>query len=75
MNYLCRHCNANLDGGDIFEQLRKEPEYAHYTFNELIIASLDYGWTMYNRKHFTREFVVKGLTICPECDGIDPLFR
>ena len=80
MDYLCRHCNANLDGGDIFEQLSKEPEYAHYTFSELVIAALDYGWTVNLRKHFTHELLMKYINgsqavICPMCEGVDPLMK
>jgi len=48
----CPTCNANLDGGDIFERLKANPEYANYSFSALIDASMSYGWSPLNKKRF-----------------------
>lgn len=75
MEYICQHCRANLDDGDIFEFFLSE--YVNYA-KARETARL-YGWTETNKKHFTREIIVQSnnndlqYTICPNCNQKDPL--
>lgn len=74
MEYICQHCKADLDEGDILEHFLLE--YGDYT--KAIETARLYGWSEANKKHFIRSLIVqdnKGpqYTICPDCEKIDPL--
>ena len=69
-DYICKHCAANLDGGDIFEHFMLE--YRDHV--RALKSAKAYGWTEENRVHFSRFVTVqpdKGpqYEICPECKG------
>lgn len=74
MEYICQHCNSNLDEGDIFEYFLLE-------YGDKIKAreiAIQYGWTETNKIHFNRSIIMQpniGLqyTICPDCNKKDPL--
>jgi hypothetical protein len=73
MEYLCQHCGADLDEGDIFEYFFKE--YNNHT-EALKIAGY-YGWCETNKKHFNRSIIIQPnkkpqYTICPDCEKKDP---
>ena len=74
MDYLCQHCGADLDEGDIFDYFYSKCK--DYT-KALEIATY-YGWTVNNKLHFTRTIIVESETssqyiICPDCEKKDPL--
>lgn len=74
MEYICQHCGANLDEGDIFEHFLLE--YGDY--KKAKETAILYGWTETNRIHFNRCIIMQpktGLqyTVCPDCDKKDPL--
>lgn len=70
----CRHCNANLDKGDIFEHF-----LSFYKDHERALeAATKYGWTLVNKKRFSRTISVHpdefpSFLICPDCNKRDPL--
>jgi len=74
MDYICQHCKANLDGGDIYE-------YFYLQYNDHVKAlqsAKSYGWSETNKVHFNRAIIVqpdKGVQylICPECNKKSPL--
>ena len=73
MSYICRHCGANLDMGDVFQHFYKQ--YNDYT--KAIQAARNYGWSEKNQVHFTRSVIVqkeqgKPFEKCPECNNKDP---
>jgi hypothetical protein len=73
---ICRYCGDNLDGGDIYEVLKRSGIYT--TEENLLVAAMSYGWRPYIRLRFCREIVIQGhtreqYTICPACKGIKPL--
>ena len=73
----CRYCEYNLDNGDIFEKLSKDPLYKYHTKDDLLKVANLYGWTQENHAKFSKEVVVKNksikIKVCPKCDGIWPL--
>ena len=73
MDYLCQHCGADLDEGDIFEHFFSK--YNDYT-KALEIATY-YGWTPNNKIHFNRSVIIQSekcsqYRICPDCEQKDP---
>jgi DNA-directed RNA polymerase subunit RPC12/RpoP len=67
-SYICKHCGANLDGGDIFEHFMLE--YRDHV--RALKSAKAYGWTEKNRLHFSKFVTVqpdKGqqYEICPQC--------
>jgi hypothetical protein len=75
---ICRYCGDNLDGGDIYEVLKRAGIYS--TEENLLVAVMSYGWRHHNRLRFCREIIIQGnsrdqYTICPACKGIKPLDR
>ena len=74
MDYHCRHCGVDLDGGDIYE---------HYLAVEgdkdrALRAAKTYGWREENRLHFTKSVIVQPdrkpqHEECPACHGVNPL--
>lgn len=87
MNFICKHCNSNLDKGDVFEYflaqngiLSEEQGnecYEKAKENAKMCATM-YGWSENNKVHFTREVILqqnKGSqhTICPDCKNSNPL--
>ena len=73
MDYHCRHCGADLDGGDIYE---------HFLLAEgnpieaLRIAKM-YGWSETDKRHFKKSVIVQPegkpqYVECPECKQKDP---
>jgi hypothetical protein len=74
MEYICRHCKADLDEGDILEHfLIKYKDYK----KAREIAGL-YGWTETNKIHFNRSILMQPkkasqYTMCPDCEKLDPL--
>ena len=76
MEYMCQHCRADLDEGDILEHFLLK--YGDYT-KAIKTAGL-YGWTETNNKHFNRSIMMqpkKGsqYTVCPDCNKLDPLLQ
>ena len=73
MDYICQHCGADLDEGDIFEHFfSKYKEYA-----KAIETAKLYGWTENDKIHFNRSMIVQSqkrpqYTICPDCNQKDP---
>ena len=74
MDYRCRHCGTDLDGGDIFEQcLAVEGDR-----DKALRAAKAYGWTETNQLHFTKVVIVQPerkpqYEECPACHGMNPL--
>lgn len=74
MGVHCRHCGADLDGGDIFEQcLVVEGDK-----DRALRAAKTYGWTEENKLRFTKVVIVQPdrkpqYEECPACHGVDPL--
>jgi hypothetical protein len=74
MDYICQHCAANLDGGDVFEHflaIHGDREKA------LVIAKTMYGWSETDKIHFNKSIIVQPdrepqYDVCPECKGKDP---
>ena len=67
-SYICKHCGANLDGGDIFEHFMLE--YRDHV--RALKSAKAYGWREDNRIHFSRFVTVQPdkdpqYEICPEC--------
>jgi hypothetical protein len=67
---VCKHCDANLDGGDAYKyflvQCKEDIKTAlHY-------ANL-YGWSAINGLHYDRRIVNvnERFTQCPECNVKD----
>ncbi len=73
MDYICQHCSANLDGGDIFEYF-----FLKYNdYEKAIQIAKRYGWSETNKIHFNRSRVIQynnrpQCTICPDCQKNDP---
>ena len=73
-SYICQHCGANLDRGDIFEHFMLE-------YNDRVKAlasAAAYGWSETDRIHFTRAIIVQPdrepqYEICPDCKKKWPL--
>ena len=55
MEYMCQHCRANLDEGDILEHFLLK--YGDYT-KAKEIAGL-YGWTETNKIRFNRSIIMQ----------------
>jgi len=69
---ICRGCETDLDGGEIFIVLRRTyPE--SISDEEIECFAKMYGWTKDNKKRFTRELKVQNYSICPYCDIVNPL--
>ena len=73
MDYLCQHCGADLDQGDIFEYFLSE--YNDYT--KALEAASSFGWKTTNKIHFNRSVIIQSetcsqYTICPDCEQKDP---
>jgi DNA-directed RNA polymerase subunit RPC12/RpoP len=69
INYMCQHCGANLDEGDIFEHFMLQYEDR---VKALEVAK-KYGWSETNKIHFNRSVIVQPdrgeqYIICPECN-------
>jgi hypothetical protein len=73
ISYICQHCSANLDDGDIFEHFMVKYKDK--------IKALDtakrYGWSETNKIHFNRSVIVQSdkqpqYEICPECKRMWP---
>jgi len=74
MEYICRHCGADLDQGDVFDFFMKE----YGDKKKALENAGHYGWTPTNRVHFKRSLIIQPsegpqYVICPDCEGIDPL--
>jgi len=73
--YICRHCNANLDDGDIYEYFLSE----YNDHDKALLSASSYGWTETDKKHFTLDIIVQPLfqgkqyTVCPYCEEKHPL--
>lgn len=84
-SYVCRHCSADLDRGDVYEVLKKQndeitPAHHRKSDAEIRKAAASYGWSEKNRLHFTAEVIVqpdrgKQYMECPKCKGLDPLAK
>ena len=50
MEYICQHCGANLDDGDIFDFF-----FLQYNDHEKALeVARQYGWSETNKIHFNR---------------------
>lgn len=74
MDYICQHCNANLDEGDIFEYY-----LLCYSGDQkrALETAKDYGWSETNKIHFNRSVIVQPdkspqYVICPDCKQKEP---
>ena len=68
MNLICKHCNANLDDGDIFEYFLN----LHSDTVKALKDAKSYGWSETNKVHFYRSVIIQckngsQYTICPDC--------
>jgi len=70
MEYICQHCGANLDLGDVFDHFYLE--FRDYT--KALKISRDFGWTETNQIHFNRSVIIQckmndlQYEICPDCE-------
>lgn len=74
--YVCQHCSANLDEGDIFEHFFLE----YRDFTKAMTSARHYGWSETNQIHFNRAIIIQSetcpqYTICPDCEQIDPFLE
>ena len=74
MNYICQHCGANLDEGDVFEHYLQV--YSGDKIKALQSARM-HGWSEKDKIHFNRSVIVQPdrepqYIICPECKKKDP---
>ena len=72
--YICKHCGANLDGGDIFEHFMLE----YKDRVKALATAAAYGWSETNKLHFNRSIIVQPdrepqYEICPDCKKKWPL--
>ena len=71
----CKHCQANLDGGEIYQALKNESP----SMDPIVLIQFAYrmGWTTQNKRHFNKCVIRKTddgkLAYCPFCHKIDPL--
>lgn len=76
-NYNCKHCNADLDAGDILDHFIK----VHNGDREKALQTASaYGVTETNRKHFKYEIIIQPRdgpqwVECKFCGGLDPLSK
>ena len=84
----CPHCSYDLDGGDIYEQLREArkrfpPHIKRFhammesmeppiTGDRDLISASHYGWSLTNRKRFSKRTIVQHEdrpqeVVCPAC--------
>ena len=72
MDFTCRHCDSNLDAGDVLEFFLKK-----YTPDRAIRRAREVGWSISNPIHFDRSIILQGeqYTLCPDCGGKDPFHR
>jgi hypothetical protein len=73
MEYICQHCGANLDDGDVFEYFLLE----YKDYEEATRVAKQYGWSKTNKVHFNRSLIIQTeycsqTVICPECEKNDP---
>ena len=71
--YLCQHCGANLNKGDIFEHFIS----LYNDARKAMKAAALYGWSETNKIHFNRSIIVQPdregqHTIYPYCKKTDP---
>jgi len=76
---ICRYCNANLDGGEVYEVLKVHPLYMDRLDGEIRKMAKSYGWTEENKLHFDKRVIIQfddrdqqQIMICPTCNGIEP---
>lgn len=72
--YACRHCNSNLDDGDIFEYYLSK----YNDHSKALSAASYHGWSETDKRHFTRDIIVQPdrlhqYIICPDCEKENPL--
>jgi hypothetical protein len=73
MNYVCKECGTNLDGGDIYEYF-----FAKYADkNKALRSARVYGWKETDRVRFHNSIVIqpdKGeqYSICSKCKTVLP---
>jgi len=73
MEYICQHCGADLDEGDIYDFFLKKN---NDPLEALKIAGY-YGWSETNKVHFNRSIIIQSekcpqYMICPDCEEKDP---
>ena len=79
MTTHCRYCKLDLDDGDIYEVLSADSYYKNYSQDDLIKAAGTYGWTVENKKRFSKIKTIHSddsgyfIEICPACNGLAPL--
>lgn len=76
MNYNCRYCNYNLDGGDILTVLKNK--YPHLSQIDVMKKAMLYGYTPENQLHFINILIVQPdnktqYETCINCNNINPL--
>jgi len=74
---LCKYCGLDLDGGDIYEVLKRE--YPEESEEILLEWAKNYGWTTETKKRFSKEIGHEHPDItddgvayytCPRCNKI-----
>ena len=73
MEYICQHCNADLDNGDVFKHFFLQ--YKNYA--KALESASSYGWSETNKVHFDRSVILQckngtQYTICPDCKEKNP---
>lgn len=61
---VCPHCNTDWDGGDIYEVIVKLDVYTHKNAKEIKLLAESFGWSEFDKKHFTNVTVhtIEGIT-------------
>jgi hypothetical protein len=72
-NYICRHCNVNLDNGDIYEHFF----LIYIDHKKALETATRYGWSETNKIHFNKSIIVQPdnaaqYVICPFCKNKYP---
>lgn len=70
MQWYCKYCGESLDGGDIYEVLKKEnPTKSE---QELLEMAAKWGWTKTNRKRFSKAEIYENKIRCLKCHCVAP---
>jgi hypothetical protein len=73
-NYICCHCGANLDLGDVFQHFYKK----YNDYSKAIKTARSYGWSETNQVHFTNAILIHDKTDqekCGKCFTLNPFLK
>lgn len=70
-NMNCKHCDADLDGGDIFQHFL----YKYNDREKALESAKRYGWSETNKLRFSSAVIVQPdnkpqYIVCPVCKNI-----